>query len=235
MNQILIFVFDGLQMSQVSHGLMPNLASFADGGVRFENHHSVFPTVTRVNVASITTGRYPGGHGIAGNNFLDRSFHPGRILPALRPELGELFEEAIFEVLKAAGLIVKRKADSGGDITINGKSWEIKTTQGDDIQGATHSSQKPPRYIMIKYKLDYDKALSLENNEGLIIEFGVWISEDIDSDWWHGEATGNNSRTTLKIPIEGGSIIETIIGDFNDSSSHGRKYCKLLNEDVRWK
>ena len=93
MNQILIFVFDGLQMSQVSHGLMPNLASFADGGVRFENHHSVFPTVTRVNVASITTGRYPGGHGIAGNNFLDRSFHPGRILPALRPELGELFEE----------------------------------------------------------------------------------------------------------------------------------------------
>ena len=148
--------------------------------------------------------------------------------------LGELFEEAIYEVLKAAGLIVKRKADSGGDITINGKSWEIKTTQGDDIQGATHSSQKPPRYIMIKYKLDYDKALSLENNEGLIIEFGVWISEDIDSDWWHGEATGNNSRTTLKIPIEGGSIIETIIGDFNDSSSHGRKYCKLLNEDVRW-
>ena len=93
MNQILVFVFDGLQISQVSHGLMPNLAAFADDGVRFENHHSVFPTVTRVNVASITTGRYPGGHGIAGNNFLDRSFNPGRILPALRPELGELFEE----------------------------------------------------------------------------------------------------------------------------------------------
>ena len=88
---------------------------------------------------------------------------------------------------------------------------------------------------MIKYKLDYDKALSLENNEGLIIEFGVWISEDIDSDWWHGEATGNNSRTTLKIPIEGGSVIDTIIGDFNDSSSHGRMYCKLINEDVQWK
>mgnify|MGYP001172236741 CR=1 FL=1 len=69
--------------------------------------------------------------------------------------LGELFEEATYEVLKAAGLDVKRKADSGGDITINGKPWEIKTTQGDDIQGATHSSQKPPRYIMIKYNLDY--------------------------------------------------------------------------------
>ena len=149
--------------------------------------------------------------------------------------LAEVFEEATYEVLKAAGLSVKRKADSGGDITINGKPWEIKTTQGPDIQGATHSSQKPPRYIMIKYKLDYDKNLSVENNEGLIIELGVWISEDIDSDWWHGKPTKTNSRTTLKIPIEGGSVIDTIIGDFNDSSSHGRMYCKLINEDVQWK
>ena len=91
MNRVLIFVFDGLQMSQVTPGLMPNLAAFADGGVRFENHHSVFPTVTRVNVASITTGRYPGSHGIAGNNFLDRRFDPGRVLPAMRIELSEMY------------------------------------------------------------------------------------------------------------------------------------------------
>ena len=144
--------------------------------------------------------------------------------------LGELFEEASYEVLGDAALNVKRKADSGGDITIGVHAWEIKTSQGDDIQRATHSSQKPPRYIMIKYKLDYDKPLSLENNEGLIIEFGVWISESIDSSWWHGEASGNNSRTTLKIPIEDGDIIETVLGEFNDSSSHGRKYCALINE-----
>ena len=144
--------------------------------------------------------------------------------------LGELFEEGTYEMTKAAGLNVMRKADSGGDITINGIPWEIKTSQGKDIQGATHSSQKPPCYIKVKYKLDYDKALSLENNEGLITEYGVWISENIDPSWWHGKATGNNSRTTLKIPIHSGHVIETVIGDFNDSSKYGRKYCALINE-----
>ncbi len=90
MNRVLVFVFDGLQMLQVTPGLMPNLAAFARDGVRFHDHHSVFPTVTRVNVSSITTGRYPGGHGIAGNNFLDRQLDPGRVLPAMRPELKEM-------------------------------------------------------------------------------------------------------------------------------------------------
>ena len=146
--------------------------------------------------------------------------------------LGELVEEGVYEVLNDADFNVKRKADSGGDITINGKAWEIKTTQGNDMQGATHSSSKPPCYVMMKYKLDYDKALSLEDNEGLIIEYGVWLSESIESNWWHGIATGNNSRTTLRIPVHSGHVIETVIGDFNDSSKHGRMYCKLINEVV---
>ena len=92
MPRVVVFVFDGLQMSQVSPRLMPNLDSFALGGVRFGNHHPVFPTVTRVNVASITTGRYPGGHGLAGNSFVHRDMDPGRVLPALRPELTEVIE-----------------------------------------------------------------------------------------------------------------------------------------------
>ena len=146
--------------------------------------------------------------------------------------LAELFEEANYEMLKAADCNVKRKADSKGDITINGEPWEIKTTQGDNMQGATHSARKPPRYIKIKYKLDYDKPLSLDNNEGFFTEYGVWVSDSIQPSWWRGKATKNNSRTTLKIPIENGSEINTIIGDFNDSSSHGRKYCALINEVV---
>ena len=91
MNRVLIFVFDGLQMSQVTPDLMPNLSAFAASGVRFMNHHPVFPTVTRVNAASITTGCYPGRHGLAGNEFLDRQFDAARVLPAMRGELRELF------------------------------------------------------------------------------------------------------------------------------------------------
>lgn len=91
MNRVIVFVFDGLQLSQVTPDLMPNLSAFAAAGVRFTNHHSVFPTVTRVNAASITTGCYPGRHGLAGNEFVDRRFDAGRVLPALRDELKEMF------------------------------------------------------------------------------------------------------------------------------------------------
>src|SRR5687767_499142 len=46
---------------------MPNLHALAQRGVTFTNHHAVYPTVTRVNAASISTGAYPERHGILGN------------------------------------------------------------------------------------------------------------------------------------------------------------------------
>ena len=60
---VLIVVFDGLQPSQITPALMPNLAKFASDGVRFQNHHPVYPTVTRANVSSLVTGCSPGRHG----------------------------------------------------------------------------------------------------------------------------------------------------------------------------
>ena len=72
MHSVLIVVFDGLQSSQVTPELMPNLAGFVTNGVRFTNHHPVYPTVTRVNAASMVTGRSPGGHGIAANTMMFR-------------------------------------------------------------------------------------------------------------------------------------------------------------------
>ncbi|HIF08047.1 MAG TPA: hypothetical protein EYQ64_14250, partial [Gemmatimonadetes bacterium] len=72
MTQIFIMVFDGLQPSQVTPELMPRLSAFADSGVRFQKHHPVFPTVTRINAASMVTGRYPGGHGLAANTMVMR-------------------------------------------------------------------------------------------------------------------------------------------------------------------
>lgn len=84
---ILIVVFDGLQPSQITPELMPNLAEFANAGVTFANHHPVFPTVTRVNVSSIVTGCLPGRHGLGGNTFLCRDFDPYRVIPAMEPTL----------------------------------------------------------------------------------------------------------------------------------------------------
>ena len=91
-HKILIVVFDGLQPSQITPELMPNLAEFADAGVTFANHHPVFPTVTRVNVSSIVTGCLPGRHGLAGNTFLCRDFDPYRVIPAMEPTLQTIAE-----------------------------------------------------------------------------------------------------------------------------------------------
>ncbi len=84
---VIIVVFDGLQPSQVTPGLMPNLTALAAKGVTFANHHSVFPTTTRANVASLVTGRNVGGHGIAANTIVVRDFDPHRAIPALEAEL----------------------------------------------------------------------------------------------------------------------------------------------------
>ena len=82
--------FDGLQPSQVTAERMPNLSAFAAEGVSLERHHSVFPTVTRTNVASMATGRYPGAHGLVGNYLVAREFDPHRAVLAAKAELGEV-------------------------------------------------------------------------------------------------------------------------------------------------
>lgn len=92
MSQILIFAIDGLQPSQVTDDLMPNLAAFASGGVFFENHHPVYPSVTRVNAASIMTGCYPGRHGMVGNTLVIPEYDQTLAFSALEPELTSVVE-----------------------------------------------------------------------------------------------------------------------------------------------
>jgi type I phosphodiesterase/nucleotide pyrophosphatase len=59
-----LMVWDGLRPDLVTQRDTPNLFAFANEGVRFNNHHSLFPTVTMVNAATLTTGAPPGGTGI---------------------------------------------------------------------------------------------------------------------------------------------------------------------------
>ena len=90
MTSVLIVVFDGLQPAQIRPNLMPNLSRFADEGIFFENHHPVFPSVTRINAASMVTGRYPGGHGLAANTMVARDYDPTLVFSALEPTLADV-------------------------------------------------------------------------------------------------------------------------------------------------
>lgn len=74
----LVVVLDGLRPDYVTPDLMPNLYALGQRGVVFANHHSVYPTVTRVNSASISTGAYPTTHGLMGNTVYFPHVEPGK-------------------------------------------------------------------------------------------------------------------------------------------------------------
>ena len=107
----LLIVVDGLRPDYVTADVMPNLTALGKRGVVFTRHHAVYPTVTRVNASSISTGAYPDTHGLLGNSvffpkvdptkFLDTSDRnnllkiaaaEGRLLTA--PTLGESLQAA---------------------------------------------------------------------------------------------------------------------------------------------
>jgi hypothetical protein len=64
----LIIVFDGLRPDYITADQMPHLFAFREQGSHGSAHHSVFPTVTRVNASSYVTGSYPHRHGLMGNS-----------------------------------------------------------------------------------------------------------------------------------------------------------------------
>jgi arylsulfatase A-like enzyme len=76
----LLVVLDGLRPDYVTPQVMPNLHALGRRGVIFRSHHSVFPTVTRVNASSISTGAYPAAHGLMGNSVFFPEVDPGRFL-----------------------------------------------------------------------------------------------------------------------------------------------------------
>ena len=139
MSSVLIVAFDGLQPAQMTPERMPNLASLASEGVTFQNHHAVFPTVTRVNAVSMLTGRYPGGHGLAGNTMVVPEFDAHRAIPALKPQLEEVSRKigALLLSPNLAGIL----GDQGMEFTAvgigtDGNSW-LHNPTADRLGGAT--------------------------------------------------------------------------------------------------
>src|SRR5260221_3729479 len=109
-----VFLFAGLRPEHITPGSMPHLARFAAEGVRFAKARTVFPSETRVAVSSLVTGSWPGSHGLAANQFVDRKVFADRPvdtgsradLEALRAAQGGtlLARRSLSERLHAAGL-----------------------------------------------------------------------------------------------------------------------------------
>ncbi|MCC6796559.1 MAG: alkaline phosphatase family protein [Candidatus Hydrogenedentes bacterium] len=127
----IVIVLDGLRPDYVTPALMPNVHALGQRGVVCANHHSVFPTVTRVNSSTFSTGCYPARHGIMGNTIYvpavdkEKGFSTGdaanlmklnevtggKVLTA--PTLGEILESAGMK------LFVASSGSSGSSYLLN--------------------------------------------------------------------------------------------------------------------
>jgi arylsulfatase A-like enzyme len=76
--RVVVVVVDGLRPDAITPEDAPTLARLRAEGVDFTNSHSVFPTVTRVNAATLVTGAQPSTHGIVGNEMYVPAVDPSR-------------------------------------------------------------------------------------------------------------------------------------------------------------
>jgi phosphonoacetate hydrolase len=68
--RVILIVWDGMRPDLISAELTPNLHAFAERGARYRRAIGVFPSVTRPTTSSVSTGAYPGGHGVIANLFV---------------------------------------------------------------------------------------------------------------------------------------------------------------------
>ncbi|MBX3278349.1 MAG: alkaline phosphatase family protein [Acidobacteria bacterium] len=141
---IIVFVVDGLRPDSINAEVTPTIDRLRREGVHYINAHSVFPTVTRVNAAAISTGAYPGRNGLVSNSMFyagvypNRAFNTGdyRELLKLAASSGErlLFTRSLGERLTQRGigfaavssgstgnaLLLNHRAPKGIGILVNG-------------------------------------------------------------------------------------------------------------------
>ena len=139
-----LFVVDGLRPDSITAAETPNLYRLKSEGVTFDNSHSVFPTVTRVNSASLSTGMQPARHGILGNQIYIPAVDPARAFPndnfdsllkmdaadpgriVLVPSIAEMLAEtgqkyvAVSSGSTGSALLMAPRAPRGSGTVING-------------------------------------------------------------------------------------------------------------------
>ncbi|MEC0270345.1 alkaline phosphatase family protein [Paenibacillus anseongense] len=65
--RVLIIGTDGLRPDSVDMALMPTCGKLMERGTLFTSFHAAYPSETRVSMTTLTTGVYPGRHGVVSN------------------------------------------------------------------------------------------------------------------------------------------------------------------------
>jgi arylsulfatase A-like enzyme len=148
---VVLMVWDGLRPDLVTQRDTPNLFRLTREGVRFDKHHSMFPTLTMVNATALATGAPPGINGLEGNNFyLEPSLESpkGQIVSAEGPKAILNINGASAYKGRLIGLdtITQEVAREGGYTAVIGKQGPTSVfdnrvatvVDGKDIVGEPH-------------------------------------------------------------------------------------------------
>jgi arylsulfatase A-like enzyme len=83
---VVLVVWDGMRPDFVTEKYAPTLNKLAADGIRFRNHHSVYPTLTDVNGAALATGVYPDHNGLIANLAFNAGINPRRPVDSGDPD-----------------------------------------------------------------------------------------------------------------------------------------------------
>ena len=125
-------------------------------------------------------------------------------------EFGKMFELFLPFFLQKKGYDCQPSFNSGGDMIFQGKPYEIKTGQGNDIQGATHSpkEEKPMNLVQVLWEFNKTQSLTeLLESKAFVSHLNLCVLDDVQITRM-GTHTGNNSRTTFKFPREMYDVIQ---------------------------
>ena len=145
--------------------------------------------------------------------------------------MGQIFERALSDALKEFNINGKKYNSPEGDFIWWNIIVEMKGSKSDTWQGSTHSANKSPYYMLIKYELDRTKVI--KDGEDYLKSLSV-ILTIIDKEMWTGTPGKNNSRTSLKIPV-GHELIMLMGGTEKyrkNSKTKLLKYFRFINEEI---
>jgi predicted AlkP superfamily pyrophosphatase or phosphodiesterase len=111
---VAVFVIDGLRPDSIDPAVTPTLARLQREGVVYVDSHAVFPTVTRVNGASLSTGTYPSRHGLVGNTMYVPAVDPAPFSAAEWRNLAKLADVSRDGRLLTTPTFAERLTRGGG-------------------------------------------------------------------------------------------------------------------------
>ena len=122
-HNVVLFVADGLRPGMVNEQTAPAMTALMRKGVTFANSHSVFPTFTTTNAASMATGHYPGDHGDFSNTIYTGFPVPGAgdsVTPFLEndPVLGDVDDHFAGDYLDEETILRAARAKNYSTATI---------------------------------------------------------------------------------------------------------------------